>query len=129
MLDRIMSFKKIIFTSKIIAEIWEKPIQFNLNCKSGPKRLNSVCKVLRRDFVLSVSICKRFCCHFLQVKEFWRPLLAKQKFGMMFSFWHLTKKLISIFAFLSLWSTFSKFWIAFKTFLLSLSRTIDEIDS
>ena len=48
---------------------------------------------------------------------------------MIFSFWHLTKKLISSFAFLSLLSTFSNLRIAFKTSPLYLFRTIDQIVS
>ena len=48
---------------------------------------------------------------------------------MIFSFWHLTKKLISSFAFLSLYSNFSNLRITFKTSPLYLFRTIDEIDS
>ena len=115
-----------------MAEMWAKSIQLSLNCNLLRKRLNSFCKVLKCDFLLLISVCKRLRWHFLLVTEFWRFLLARRnlrKLEMIFLFWHLTKKLISSFDFLSLSSTFPNLRIAFKTSPLYLFRTIDEIDS
>ena len=54
-----MSFQKNSIATKKMAEMCAKSMQFKVNCQSLPKRLNSLCKVLRRDFLLLISAGKR----------------------------------------------------------------------